>query len=96
MNLETVNTVNELVEQNNTPVEPTKSRLDCLVDDLDLEETYELTLRLIQRLGSFHQSVISDLSEQSPVDTDRLIVWCSDEQKLHTCHDLLREVSDND
>ena len=94
MNLSQVNTVTELVEQNNTAVEPNVSRLDALVEHLELEETYTLALNLIQRLGSFHQSVIEDLKEQNEVD--RLVVWSADEQKLHTCYDLLSEVADND
>ena len=94
MNLSTVNTVSELVDQNNTPVAPSTSRLDALVENLGLEETYELALILVQRLGTFHQSVIEELKEQNEVE--RLVVWSADEQKLHTCHDLLREVSDND
>ena len=94
MNLSQVNTVTELVEQNNTAVEPNVSRLDALVENLELEETYTLALSLIQRLGSFHQSVIEDLKQQNEVD--RLVVWSADEQKLHTCYDLLSEVADND
>ena len=94
MNLSEVNTVNDLVDQNNTPVEPSVSRLDSLVENLDLEETYDLVLNLVQRLGTFHQSVINDLKEQNEVD--RLVVWSQDEQKLHTCYDLLSEVSNNE
>ena len=94
MNLSEVNTVNELVDQNNTPVEPSVSRLDCLIDDLDLNETYDLVLNLVQKLGTFHQSVIETLKEENEVD--RLVVWSQDEQKLHTCYDLLSEVSNNE
>ena len=94
MNLSQVNTVDELLEQNNTAVEPSVSRLDALVENLELEETYELALSLVQRLGTFHQSVIEDLKEQN--ELDRLVVWSADEQKLHTCWDLLNEVSNND
>ena len=94
MNLSEVNTVNELVNQNNTPVEPSVSRLDCLVDNLSLEETYNLALNLVQRLGTYHQSCIEELKEQNEVD--RLVVWSQDEQKLHTCFDLLSEVANND
>ena len=94
MNLSEVNTVNELVSQNNTAVEPTVSRLDALVDNLDLNETYDLVLNLVQRLGSYHQSVIEDLKEHN--ELDRLVVWSQDEQKLHTCYDMLSDVASND
>ena len=95
MNLSQVNTPAELVNQNNTPVEPNTSQLDALVENLGLEETYELALQLVQRLSSFHQSVIQDLKEEG-TELDRLVVWVADERLLHTCYDLLKEVSDND
>ena len=94
MNLSQVNTVDELLDQNNTPVEPNTTQLEALVENLELEETYELALSLVQRLGTYHQSVIEDLKEQHEVD--RLVVWSADEQKLHTCWNLLSEVYTND
>ena len=94
MNLSQVTTPAELVEQNNTAVEPNTSQLDALVENLELTETYELVLTLIQRLGTFHQSVIDDLKEQN--ELDRLVVWVADEQKLHTAWNLVNEVSEAD
>ena len=94
MNLSEVNTVTDLVTQNNEPTPPNTSQLDALVEDLGLEETYELALKLVQRLGSFHQSVVEDLKEQN--ELDRLVVWAQDERLLHTCYDLLNEVYNND
>ena len=94
MNLSQVATPAQLVEQNNTATPPSTSQLDALVENLSLNETYELALSLIQRLGGFHQSVIEDLKEES--DLDRLVVWSADEQTLHTCYDLLKQVADND
>ena len=96
MNLSTVNTPAELEAQNNTPVEPSVSRLDALVKELDLNETYELTLKLLQQLGSYHQYAINHLQEQTPVELDRLVVWSADEQKLHTAYNLLDEVAGNE
>ena len=106
MNLNTINTVDELLSQNQ--VEPTvdeivdsildedeKSKVDTILDeDLDLQETYQLTLSLIQRLGMFHQSMIEQIKEEG--DVDRLVVWSQDEQTLHHCHDMIREVSENE
>ena len=94
MNLSTVNTVTELVNQNNEPTPPNTSQLDALVENLELTETYELALTLIQRLGTFHQSVVEDLKEQN--ELDRLVVWAADEQKLHTAWNLVSEVSEAD
>jgi len=96
LNLSQVNTVTDLVNQNNEPTPPNTSQLDALTENLDLNETYELALKLVQRLGSFHQSVLQDLSEETPVNTERLIVWSADESKLHTCWNLLNEVYNND
>ena len=94
LNLSQVTTPSDLVEQNNTATPPNTSQLDALVENLALEETYELALTLIQRLGSFHQSVVEDLKEQN--DLDRLVVWAADEQKLHTAWNLVNEVADAD
>ena len=95
MNLSQVATPAQLVEQNNTATPPSTSQLDALVENLELTETYDLALTLIQRLGGFHQSVIEDLKEES-AELDRLVVWSADEQVLHTCYDLLKQVADND
>ena len=106
MNLDTIDTVQELLNQNQ--VEPTvddivnsvleedeKSKVDTILEeDLNLEETYQLTLSLIQRLGSFHQSMIEQIKEEG--DTDKLIVWCQDEQLIHSSFDMLKEVSDHE
>ena len=94
MNLSEVNTVTELLNQNSEPTPPNTTQLDALVENLGLEETYTLALTLVQRLGTYHQSVIDDLKEQN--ELDRLVVWSADEQKLHTCFDLLSEVASND
>ena len=94
MNLSQVATPAELLELNNTPTEPNTTQLEALVEQLDLNETYELALKLVQNLGSFHQSVIEDLKQEA--ELDRLVVWSADEQKLHTCWNLLNEVSSND
>ena len=95
LNLETVNTVNDLVEQNNSPVEPTKSRLDSLIEQLDLNETFELSLKLVQRLGYFHQSVIEDLKTEND-NLDRLVIWTQGELKLHQSYNLISDVFNND
>ena len=94
MDLSQVTTVTDLVTQNNEPTPPNTSQLDALTENLDLNETYELALKLVQRLGSFHQSVVDDLKEQN--ELDRLVVWAQDERLLHTCYDLLSEVYSND
>ncbi len=94
LNLSQVTTPADLVSQNNEPTPPNTSQLDALVEDLGLEETYTLALTLIQRLGSFHQSVVEDLKEQN--DLERLVVWTQDEQKLHTAWNLVNEVSEAD
>ena len=94
MNLSQVTTPADLVNQNNEPTPPNTSQLDALVENLGLEETYTIALTLVQRLGSFHQSVIEDLKEEG--DLDRLVVWAQDERLLHTCYELLSEVSNND
>ena len=106
MNLDTIDTVQDLLTQNIE--EPTvdevidsileedeTTKVDTILsEDLSLEETYQLTLRLIQRLGEFHQSTIEQIKEQG--DCDRLVVWSQDEQTLHHCHDMIRQVSEHE
>ena len=96
MDLKSVTTPAELVNQNQEPVAPDADRLDALVEslDLDLNETYELTKRLVQRLGSFHQSVVAQLTEEG--ETERAVVWAQDEKLLETAWKLLNEVADNE
>ena len=95
MNLSEVNTPAELLEQNNEPQPPNTSQLDALTENLGLEETYELALNMVQRLGSFHLSVVEDLKEQGN-ELDRLVTWVQDEQKLHTAYDLIRQVYESE
>ena len=95
LNLSQVTTPADLVEQNNVPVAPNTDRLDALVEGLELNESYELALKLVQRLGSFHQSVVEQLKEEAN-DLDRLVVWVEDERQLHTCYNLLSDVYNND
>ena len=94
MNLSQVTTPAQLVAQNNTATPPNTSQLDALVENLDLTETSELALTLVQRLGTFHQSVVNDLKEEN--DLDKLLVWAADEQKLHTAYDLVQQVATNE
>ena len=96
MDLNTIETVNDLVEQNSEPTPPDTDRLDSLVDtlNLDLDDTYSLCLKLVQRLGTFHQSVIETLKEEG--DCDRLVVWSQDEKLLETVWCLLNDVKNND
>ena len=76
MNLSQVTTPADLVTQNNEPTPPNTSQLDALVEDLGLEETYTLALTLVQRLGTYHQSVIEELKEEG-VKTE-IIPWIED------------------
>ena len=94
MNLSEVNTPAELLEQNNTPVEPNTSQIDALVQQLTLEDAYTHVLNVINLMGSYHQSVIEELKESNEID--KAIIWAQDEQKLHTAWRLLNEVSTNE
>ena len=76
LNLSQVTTPADLVTQNNEPTPPNTSQLDALVEDLGLEETYTLALTLVQRLGTYHQSVIEELKEEG-VKTE-IIPWIED------------------
>ena len=94
MDLNTITTVQDLVNQNQ---EPQKDTVDELLDtiQLDLDDTYELTKRLVQRLGSFHQSVIEDL-KSDPEAIDQRDVWVRDERLLETVWVTLDEIQSRD
>lgn len=94
MNLSEVNTPAELIEQNNTAIEPNTSQLDALVEQLTLEEAYAHVMSVINKLGCYHQSVMDELKESN--DLDKLVVWAQDEQKLHTMWDMMNEVANNE
>ena len=96
MDLNTVTTVTDLLNQNQEPVAPDTDRLDAVVDslNLDLDDTYSLAKKLVQRLGSFHQSVVAQLTEEG--ETERAVVWAQDEKLLETAWQHLNQVSQND
>tara|TARA_R110002049_G_scaffold97626_1_gene237812 strand:- start:12 stop:308 length:297 start_codon:yes stop_codon:yes gene_type:complete len=97
MNLSNVETVNDLLAlaaETEETVEPETDKLDEFINTLDVEEGYQLALKVIQRLGNFHQGAVETLKEEG-TELDRLVVWVQDEQKLHTAYNLLNEVAEN-
>ena len=94
MDLSTINTVQDLVNQNNTEdLDKVAQLMDTI--ELDLDDTYELTKRLVQRLGSFHQSVIEDL-KSDPDAVDQRDVWVRDERLLETVWVTLDDIQSRD
>ena len=102
MNLSNVETVDDLLALAAEPEETTieedieaeKVKLDEFIDTLNLEEGYSLALKVLQKLGNFHQGVVESLKEEG-TELDRLVVWAQDDQKLHVAYDLLNEVANN-
>ena len=98
MNLSNVETVDDLLalaSETEETVEPETDKLDEFIDTLNLEEGYSLALKLLQKLGNFHQGVVEQLKEEGN-DLDRLVVWAQDETKLHAAWNLVNEVADNE
>ena len=98
MNLSNVETVDDLLAlaaETEETVEPETDKLDEFINTLELEEGYSLALKLLQKLGNFHQGVVEQLKEEGN-DLDRLVVWAQDEQKLHQAWNLVNEVADNE
>tara|TARA_R110001592_G_scaffold296602_1_gene567051 strand:+ start:520 stop:822 length:303 start_codon:yes stop_codon:yes gene_type:complete len=99
MNLSNVETVDDLLalaaEPEETPqVEETETdNLQELVDVLDLDSTYTLALKLLCKLGNYHQAAVEVFKQEG--ELDRLVVWAQDDQKLHTAYDLVLEVVNN-
>ena len=94
-NVETVDDLLALVGETEETVEPETDKLDEFINTLELEEGYSLALKLLQKLGNFHQGVVEQLKEEGN-DLDRLVVWAQDEQKLHQAWNLVNEVADNE
>ena len=97
MNLSNVETVDDLLPlaaETEETVEPESDKLDEFINTLELEEGYSLALKLLQKLGNFHQGVVEQLKEEGN-DLDRLVVWAQDEAKLHAAWNLVNEVADN-
>ena len=98
MNLSNVETVDDLLAlaaETEETAEPETDKLDEFINTLELEEGYSLALKLLQKLGNFHQGVVEQLKEEGN-DLDRLVVWAQDEQKLHQAWNLVNEVADNE
>ena len=98
MNLSNVETVDDLLAlaaETEETVEPETDKLDEFINTLELEEGYSLALKLLQKLGNFHQGVVEQLKEEGN-DLDRLVVWAQDEAKLHQAWNLVNEVADNE
>ena len=94
-NVETVDDLLALVGETEETAEPETDKLDEFINTLELEEGYSLALKLLQKLGNFHQGVVEQLKEEGN-DLDRLVVWAQDEQKLHQAWNLVNEVADNE
>ena len=102
MNLSNVETVDDLLALAAEPEETTieedieaeKGKLDEFIDTLNLEEGYSLALKLLQKLGNFHQGVVESLKEEG-TELDRIVIWAQDEAKIHQAWNLMNEVADN-
>ena len=98
MNLSNVETVDDLLAlaaETEETVETETDKLDEFINTLELEEGYSLALKLLQKLGNFHQGVVETLKEEGN-ELDRIVVWAQDEVKLHQAWNLVNEVADNE
>ena len=91
MDLTTINTPSDLVEQNNTPVDPVQHIIDeQVLKELTCEQVMELTMKCVNLLGGYHQNVGEKLIKEGEVE--RGVCWMKDEQKLHTVWDILNDI----
>ena len=102
MNMSEVNTVDDLLamvgETEETTIEEDieaeKDKLDEFIDTLNLEEGYSLALKVLQKLGNFHQGVVESLKEEG-TELDRIVIWAQDERNIYQAWKLVKEVADN-
>ena len=94
MNLDSVNTPADLVQQNNEIDQP--SAADLIMDMVLAQGVtvgHELTCRLLVAAISLHQDRISEMLESDePVDPKDVMVWTADLQRLITARQLVGDV----
>lgn len=90
MDLNTINTPSDLIQQNSTPTDPVQDIVDNQVMELTPKQVMELTQKLVGMLGGWHQSVAEDFMKDG--DIEKCVTWMKDEQKLHTCWDILDNI----
>ena len=91
MDLNTINTPSELLNQNNTPVDPVQHIIDeHVTKQLTCEQVMKLTMECVNLLGNFHQNVGEKYIREGEVE--RGVTWMKDEQKLHTVWDILNNI----
>lgn len=94
MNLNELNTVNELLEANEAPV-PEKQDADSLYQlalaTLDSENATKLATLLVEQLAVHHQNVRNELTEAG--DAERSALWAHDEALLACALTALKSVT---
>ena len=107
MNLDTINTVDELLNQNQ--VEPTVDEIvDNILSEDEEEKTpvdtvcdivfnehpnvgYDTLERIVDGLIHLHQEVLTDKIEEK--DVDSVVFWSKDLQNLRTIRNLLNDIT---
>ena len=92
MNFTEIATPSDLVKLNDT-----KSLYELAEDaagELSYAEGLRLAQYLLAALGQMHQTTAEEELEEGNFDS--AAAWFKDEQKLHTCYDLLGSVVIND
>ncbi len=91
MNLEQVNTPQDLVEQNNTQTD--EERVTKLLSSV-LEEGPKVGLEfvkiLVEKLETFHVTMLKDKIENE--DMEQIVFWSTDLTKLQNVMDILKDV----
>ena len=91
MNLEQVNTPQDLVEQNNTQTD--EERVTKLLSSV-LEEGPKVGLEfvkiLVEKLETFHVTMLKDKIEDE--DMEQIVFWTTDLTKLQNVMDILKDV----
>ena len=93
MNLESINSVNELLEANAQPVEQhdADTMYQLALEHLGCEDATKLATMLVEQLAIFHQNTRNELTEAG--EAERAALWSHDEALLACALSALKRVS---
>jgi hypothetical protein len=94
MNLESINSVNQLIEANAQPA-PVEHNADTMyqlcLEHLGMEDATKLAIMLVEQLAIFHQNTRHELTEAG--DAERACLWTHDEALLACALNALKNVT---
>ena len=93
MDLNTINTVSDLINANSTVDTNTEEcTLDSVYDqvcELPMDDAVRLTIRIVESLAIYHQQIRNELVD---TESERACIWAHDEALLASALGILNNV----